>query len=61
MIGHKARGAIFVFLLMLFTTFLLSSCSMREISDTFGSCCGVSPLPIGAMGLMIVCRGWKKR
>jgi hypothetical protein len=60
MIGHKARGAIFVFLLMLFTTFLLSSCSMQEVSETIGSCCGASQLPVGAVGLMIVCRERKK-
>ncbi len=60
MIGPKARGVIVVFLMMLFTTLLLTSCSTQEIGETIGSCCGVSPLPIGAIGLVMVVRGRKK-
>lgn len=59
MIGPKARGVMVVFLLMLFTTLLLSSCSTQEIGETIGSCCGISPLPIGAVGLLMVRRGKK--
>jgi predicted small secreted protein len=59
MIGPKVRGVMVVLLLMLFTSFLLSSCSTQEIGETIGSCCGVSPLPIAAVGLVMVGR-WRK-
>ena len=61
MMGPKVRGLVVIILLMLFTTILLSSCSTQEISETIGSCCGVSPLPIGAVGLVVISRRRKER
>ena len=59
MIGPKARNAVVMFFVMLIFALILSGCSMEEVSDTIGSCCGATPLPIGAMGLVVV-RLWRK-
>ena len=57
--GPKARNAIVVFLIMLFSALLLSSCSLEEVADSIGSCCAIAPLPIAAVGLVVASR-WRK-
>jgi len=59
MLGPKARNIIAVFLIMLFSALLLSGCSLEDVSDTIGSCCGATALPIGAM-VLVVANRWGK-
>jgi hypothetical protein len=55
----KDRKYIFRFSMSLLILLLLSSCSMQELSDTIGSCCGVAPLPMVALALVVASR-WSK-
>lgn len=59
MIGPKARNAIVVSLMLFFSALFLYACSSQEISDTIGSCCGATALPVGVVGLFMVSL-WRK-
>ena len=59
MLGPKTRNAIVVFLIMLLSALLLSACSLDEVGNTIGSCCGALPLPVAAVGLVVASR-WRK-
>jgi hypothetical protein len=53
-IRFKVRHGFFLFLVFVSSAILVSGCSMQEISDTMGTCCGASAIPIGALGLIVV-------
>jgi len=52
----KARNAILIFLMLLSSAIFIAACSMQDMSDTVGKCCGASALPMGAVGLALLAR-----
>jgi len=59
MFGIEDRKKILRFSIPLLFLLLLSSCSMQELSDTIGSCCGVAPLPMVGLAFVVASR-WRK-
>lgn len=56
MVGYKVHHAISIFMVLLLSAIFITSCSMQDLSDTIGSCCGASALPMGAVGLVLLAR-----